>query len=309
MKVPAILTTFNDRFLRAAALREETARAWLPADKRAALEQATLLVEIARRVAKPVEELPPGARPAARLGLLRDAAYWALLAGRSEGIGAPPWDLRAALDELPPEGLPGVEPRTFDAIKRALLETPATSLAVPVEDADLVAAFADKLVADLNAPRVRAERIRGQRWARMLACLVGVALLGYGVRVLALGPNLAADKPYHTSSTWAGCPADPNCVPLAFCTDSQADPWAVLDLGRPTRFHRIEVTNRGDCCGERAVPLIVEVSTDDIHYREVARRTEEFSSWTIKLAPLTARYVRFKVPRTTVFHLKQVAIR
>jgi hypothetical protein len=308
MKAPAILTNFNERFLRAAALREENARARLPADRRAALDQATLLLEVARRVAKPVEALPAGARPAARLALYRDAVFWALVARRPE-LADPPADLRGAWDAQPPEAVPGVEPRTVDAARRALLETPPTSLAVPAEAADQAGALAEALVAGLNAPRARAERIRGQRWARILACLAGLALLVYGVRVLMLGPNLAAGKPFRASSSWAGCPGDPNCAPLAFCTDPQPDPWAVLDLGRPTTFHRIEVANRTDCCGDRAVPLIVEVSSDDAHYREVARRTEEFSSWTIKLAPLTARYVRFKVPRSTVFHLKQVAIR
>jgi hypothetical protein len=307
MKVPAFLKTLDDRLYRAAALREETARTLLPPDKRAALDQATLLVEVARRTAKPVEPLPAGARPAALLALYRDAVYWALRARRSE-VDDPPADLRAAWDEHPPEGVVG-DPRAFEAARRALLETPATALTVTREDAADVGALAEALVAELSAARGRVERIRGQRWARFLATACLLALLAYGVRVLALGPNLAEGRPFRTSSTWAGCPADPNCVPLAFCTDSQADPWASLDLGKPTKIHRIEVTNRGDCCGERAVPLIVEVSSDDLHYREVARRNEEFTSWTVKLAPLTARYVRFKVPRATVFHLKKVAIR
>jgi hypothetical protein len=305
MKVPAFLKTLDDRFYRAAALREETARTLLAPDKRTALDQATLLVEVARRTAKPVEPLPAGARPAALLALYRDAVYWALLARRSE-VDNPPPDLRAAWEEHPPEGV--VDARAFEAARRALLETPPLVLGVTREDAADVAALAEALVSELNAPRGRVERIRGQRWARILASLCAVVLLAYGVRVIALGPDLAEGKPFRTSSIWAGCPADPNCVPLAFCTDSQTDPWATLDLGKPTTFHRIEVSNRTDCCGERAVPLIVEASTDDVHYREVARRSEEFSSWTIK-ARLTARYLRFKVPRTTVFHLKKVAVR
>jgi hypothetical protein len=310
MKAPGFLKTLDDRFFRAAALREEQARATLTVSRRAALDQAILTLEIARRTATPVEALPTGARPAALLALYRQAAYWALVARRPE-VDPPPADLREAWDELPAETLLAVVPdaRTLAAVRHALLDVSPASLVVSAGDIEPASGFVEAIVAALDAPRGRVERIRGQRWARILAACIVLGFCVYGLRVLSLGPNLAANRPFRTSSTWPGCPADPNCVPLAFCTDPQDNPWAELDLGKPTRFRRIEIANRTDCCGERAVPLIVEVSDDAVHYREIARRTEEFSSWTVKFAPLTARYVRFKVPRSTVFHLQRVAIR
>src|SRR5579872_1231174 len=135
MKVPAFLTALDDRFLRAAALRRERARLALAPDQHAALDQAQLLVEIARRVARPVEALPGGARAAARLGLYRDAVYWALVAARP--AGDPPADLRIAWAGQPSEERVAVapEPAALPVIERALLDTPATSLAVSDEEA------------------------------------------------------------------------------------------------------------------------------------------------------------------------------
>ena len=45
-----------------------------------ALNQSRLLLEVARRVAEPVESLPAGARPAVLAGLYREAILWALTA-------------------------------------------------------------------------------------------------------------------------------------------------------------------------------------------------------------------------------------
>jgi hypothetical protein len=99
------------------------------------------------------------------------------------------------------------------------------------------------------------------------------------------------------------------CSGILFHTNDEANPWAELDLGAPKKFHRIEVTNRDDCCAERAVPLIVETSTDGSHWAEVGRRDKEFSTWTLTFPAQKARYIKFRVPRTTVLHLKQVAVR
>jgi len=44
-------------------------------------------------------------------------------------------------------------------------------------------------------------------------------------------------------------------------------------------------------------------------WRELARRDTDFSSWTVKFPPRTARYLRLRVARHTTFHLKDVALR
>ncbi len=142
-----------------------------------------------------------------------------------------------------------------------------------------------------------------------MAAGAAVLALVLGVRAIVLGPNLAAGKPFRTSSSWSGCSADPGCLQQLFHTDPQESPWIEFDLGAPTRVHRVEIENRDDCCQDRAIPLVVELSINATAWKEVARREKDFSSWVAKFPPTSARYVRLRVPRSTVFHLHKVAIR
>jgi hypothetical protein len=125
---------------------------------------------------------------------------------------------------------------------------------------------------------------------------------------VALGPNLAAGKTYRTSSAWTGCAADAHCSVLLFHTNDEQDPWAELDLGAPERFRHIEITNREDCCEDRAAPMVVEASLDAQSWTEIAKRDQEFSTWRIDLPPTTARYLRFKLHKHTALHLRDIVV-
>jgi hypothetical protein len=311
MALPAILAKLNDRFFRAAALRQARADlASLGETRWRALRQARLLIETARRVAEPVEALPPGDRPAILLSLYRDAVYWALVCRRADGDETPR-DLKTLWAETPVEDLlPAAGDReTLESVKDRLAEPGPASLDVANEDAAQTRAFAEALVTGLDASRRRVDQALGQRWSRIALVAGAVLLLGYGARVLAIGPNLLANKPFRTSSSWAGCAADPPCTSLLFHTDNENNPWVEFDLGAPRTFHRIEVTNRSDCCAERAVPLIAEVSPDRVHWMPLGSRDTDFSTWTIKFPAQTARYLRLRAPRVTTLHLKEVAVR
>jgi uncharacterized membrane protein len=96
---------------------------------------------------------------------------------------------------------------------------------------------------------------------------------------------------------------------IFFHTREENSPWIEFDLGKEAVVHRFEVVNRGDCCQERAVPLVVEIGTDAAHWVEVANRTQVFSTWSEDFAPQSARYVRFRVPRETVLHFASVDVR
>lgn len=96
---------------------------------------------------------------------------------------------------------------------------------------------------------------------------------------------------------------------MFFQTQEEKEPWLEIDLGREVPFDEVEVTNRSDCCPDRAVPLVVEVSRDGVHFKEVSRRMDTFSVWHSRFARQTARYVRLRVLRRTIFHLDQVAVR
>lgn len=300
---------------RRATLRD--ARAGLPiADdpRAAAARQATLLLEIARRTAEPAEALPAGALPAVTLGLSREVIYWALAARRADG-GAVPSDLRALWDASQPQTSSASPPdnEASAALRRTLFDDYAPhALSVTAKDAARAREFAEALVWDLDAPRRRIERVLLQRWLRIALLGAVLVLLVIGGRVLMLGPNLAAGKPFRLSSSfsgWAACVANNGCNGLMFHTETEPNPWIQLDLGAPKKVSRVEVINRGDCCADRATPLVVEVSTDRATWTPVARRNEPFGSWAASFPPRVARYVRLTVPRRTVLHLQAIAVR
>ena len=288
------------------------ARAQIPVSKGArgrAARQARLLVEVARRVAEPVDVLPAGSRPPVIMQLCREAVYWALLALGPEPE-APSRDLKALWAERRPETLlSGTEPESVEAVRRSLLDASPDSLDATDDDAKRARAFAEALIAVLDAPVLRVRRLRARRWAAISGLALLLVVFGLVVRALFIvGPNLAAGRAFQTSSRWAGCPSDPNCIPLMFCTDNDPGPWVEFDLDRPRRVHRVDVTNRPDCCGDRAIPLLVETSVDRATWTEVARRDAGFTQWTAEFARTTARYVRLRVPRPSLLHLQDVEI-
>lgn len=314
--VAGILTKVRDFLFRTTQLREARVEALGPDEGRGrCLQQARLTAEVARRTVTPVEALPGGSRASVLVTLYRDAAYWALAAGLPPGT-PPPADLAAAWAAYTPEQLPYAvrDPANLAALKRILVDRkdPAAGLEATDEDAARARAFVDALLWDLDALQRRIDRLHAQRWLRVTVSVVALIAIVVGLRALTTGENLAEGKGFRTSSTWSGwaaCQADGSCSDVIFHTDEQMNPWVEYDLGSPKKVRRIEVKNRDECCRERAVPLVVEVSNDRSSWTEVARRDTEFSTWTAKFSARTARYVRLRVPRTTTFHLREVVVR
>jgi hypothetical protein len=299
-------------FLRKQAL--QAARAQLPRpDEQAgrAFEQARLLREVTRQLAEPAEELPPGRRPAVLLSLYRDLVYWTLVAERKGQAEAAP-DLTALWQQQPADRLlrAAGSPENLDALRGALVGlSPAAALDATDEDAARVREFADVLYRDLEVPRRRVDRILIRRWLHLAAAAAVLLAIVVGIRSIAMGPNLVAGGHFRTSSTWPDCAHDDGCAAQMFHTRQEDSPWVEFDLGGVKTIHRIDVRNRVDCCQDRAVPLIAEISSDRAHWREVGRRDTEFSNWTATFPASPARYVRLRVPKLTMFHLKNVAIR
>lgn len=311
MSARQVLLSAREWTFRTSAVREARARIVDLGDRRErALGQARLLLEVARRVKYPTGRLPKGARPAVLARLYRDAIYWALVA-RRPGDAPPPADVPALWAEYPHDEMARAAGGTaaLEGARRALFETPAAAIDVSAEDAARAGALATNLVGDLDAARNRADRLVAQRWLRVLLVLAVLVGLAAGARRLLLGRSLTTDVTMRVSSSWSGCAFDPPCGALMFHTEPEPNPWVELDLGMPKTIHRIEISNREDCCGERAIPLIVEVSTDRAAWTEVGRRDSEFTSWVVTLRPRTVRYVKLRVPRHTTFHLKDVVIR
>jgi len=126
-------------------------------------------------------------------------------------------------------------------------------------------------------------------------------------------PDLAANKPWKASSAYpgfslSGLKPERPMAGLFFSTNDEQNPWWQVDLQAPLAIGAVEVENRSDCCGERAQPLVIELSLDGEKWREVARRDTTFRVWTAKFPESQARYVRVRLLRRTNLHLRNVSV-
>lgn len=299
--------------------RVRTARAQVQTlgDVRArAANQARLLIEIARRVAEPVEALPVGAIFAVEVGLYADAAHWALVA-----LGSTPVDETGSGRELgslwasvPADLLlrgAGGDAQVLATVQRLLGTRPVGgNLSASESDASAARRFAEALVWELDAPERRIEHLLVQRWLRVGLAVVVLGVIGVGARALLTGPNLIADRPFTLSTTYTDCAHKGMCGELMFHTLTQDNPWAEWDLGSIKPVHRVEITNRSDCCGERVAGLVVELSTDHKTWTEVAHNETVFAKWTPSFPKRPTRFVRLRIARpASTLHLDDVIIR
>jgi hypothetical protein len=157
-----------------------------------------------------------------------------------------------------------------------------------------------------TASHVRA--VRRRRWRRIgvaaMVLLTGLASL-VGLGILLFAPkDLAKGKFWHTSSALAAHYE----AKMLFHTSEEMNPWFEIDLGRPNSISRLYIKNRTDCCLERAVPLLVQVSNDRSIWKQVARSDSPFKIWEPTFSPVEARYVRLTVPRISMLHFDQVKV-
>jgi F5/8 type C domain len=307
-----------------------------------AVAQTRLLVEVAHRVAEPVEALPKGCRPAALCSLYRDAVYFALVAertGRGIGRAIEPdaasdrgehsqqqpgqdpgqqagSDPRRSLQELWAAASPAKllqaagDEATLRSVHDVLVNrSMAAATETTEQEAASVRKFVESLLWELDAPIRAVERVQLQRWTRV-TLLAGVCLVAvFGGQALLRGPNLASEKRFKTSSSYAPCTAPNKCADVLLHTLQEQNPWADFDLGAVKTVRRVEITNRSDCCPERSIPLIVELSPDDKTWTQVARRDKDFATWVAKFPKRRARYVRLRVTGLQILNLDDVIVR
>jgi len=151
--------------------------------------------------------------------------------------------------------------------------------------------------------------------AAALCVLAATAYLNWpALEAWAAGPNLVPGKAWTTSSTALIChPEQRNCggrnLGVFFHTRQEHQPWLRIDLGAEHDVSFIELQNRLDCCRERAVPLVVELSKDGTSFHRVAQQNETFEVWRAKWSSQRARYVRIRCLRETALHLERVEVR
>jgi len=265
------------------------------------LAQARLFAEVARRVEHPIDALPRADTAAVALLLWQQAAACAVAAAEATDIPDAGRLLRAAGSA-----------ELLEAVQAALKKPPAYmpgEQAASAARARSLAVFASRLIDDLNA----VERTRQQRrWERvahyaLVAILPLVALLGVMIWVIR-GPNLVPTSSMTLSSEYSPSCDKGGCGTATFSTNQESSPWVKYDFGKVRKLRSIVVDNRTDCCWDRALPLIVEASSDGTKWTELVRTERPFLHFS---HPLKAegRYVRLRVGTKSYLHLQKVTIR
>jgi hypothetical protein len=321
------------------AMAELRARRRAQGSARELDRRARSAVELGRRVMAPAKPFLNGPADGLACELYGQAVYWALLARRAARA-----DASAEADALDAAALPPMTPAALEALvadtdgavlaraagsreaaRELVREAGARSFVEhaerpAVEEARLawrLLAFAEALGEDFDPVRGAVEGLWTMRALRtaVLAAVIGASALAvWLVRDrMEQARDLAKGRPWVASSRYPefGCvsPAQecPNSDVYFFSTDFQDNPTIEWDLGKPERVSGVRVKNRKEV-SDRAVPLIVEVSLDHVTWKEVARRNDDFGSWKGSFPAVQARWVRLRVPRQTLLHLRAVRI-
>jgi hypothetical protein len=178
----------------------------------------------------------------------------------------------------------------------------------------LVHGMVNRVEDEILQPR----RLRFQRIVRWVA-LVGAVAFGVSwcvdqIRSASATTNIALDKKVSISSNWRESEYPPSrlvdgdATQVGCHSESQDHPWVQIDLGSRRPIHRMVVVNRLDGLTDRAVPLLVETSSDGKDYKEYARQTVDFKTWNVKGPSTKARYVRLTILGQAILHLNEVEI-
>jgi hypothetical protein len=290
------------------------------------IERARVAAELAERAWRPADPLPAGGLAVA-CELYRQSVHWALLAHRAAGRdGAESSEpISTLFDELD-SALLARTAGSGERLARLRSELDGRSFVDFAElseksQNELAGAARDFSLALLEA--LEPERKKRERaWFRRalfaacgLIALIVLALVARAVtEALEARRDLAAGARWTTSSRWQGgcesprqeCPGGEN---FFFHTTQENDPWIVIDLGKVRGTSTVVVKNRRDCCPDRAVPLVIELSTDQKKWRVVATRTTTFDTWRASYDRMRARYVKLHTPRPDgILHLKSVQV-
>lgn len=108
-----------------------------------------------------------------------------------------------------------------------------------------------------------------------------------------------------TALNWWG--DHPNYI---FHSDTAKPPNVTVDLGAKHVITRVAITNRLDCCLERAVGLELETSLDGEAFSAVrtAGPSQPFRFFTFEFPARDARFVRLSLPKDQYLHLAELKV-
>jgi len=184
--------------------------------------------------------------------------------------------------------------------------------------AERLHAFAERLAEPLARPQALRERVWVARIQLLFVALVALLVFGLVGRSLKerfdLSRDLAPSASWKASSLYRECWCDSpaqsceNCPNFFFHTENEDRPSVVFDLKSVQSLSAVVIENRRDCCFERGLPLLVQVSTDEKHWKTVATRKDEFTTWRANFPSEQIRWVRLLVPNHNMLHLSRVRL-
>lgn len=266
------------------------------------------------------EALVAGDQVAPSLVILRDAAHLAaqaVLVMRSESVKEDPLSRVA---ELAANGELGTAPEGFaracalvrSSNRLAFDELPASEAMGQRLEVERGVTWLRGMVEPRSTAQLRRSRIL--RLVLTAVTVLGAVLLliGFGIRTIVAPKNLAFGKPVQLSSRRPACGTpSPEGLPGSglvdgnksgaydICTNSEVNPWAVIDLGQTRAVTQVKVFNRDDCCwGLYDLPTVLELSMDGAAYVEVGRQSASYTAakpWIVPIDNKQARFVRLRV--------------
>ena len=229
-----------------------------------------------------------GADPRA---LLADAdSPWQALARLSQeaAIAAPPGAIEASRKILAAKQ----EPLAFDELAPEDVVAQRTTIKEAVD-------WLRGLVEPRTLPQIRVER----RLRVVLLGAVALAVLMLVPARFSRGGNLALHRPVTVSGRLPGSGAPPDnsgvvngSIESSYGVHTNVGGgWVTVDLEKVHQISTIKVFNRADGWFDGGLPLRLELSEDNQHWKEVERRTTSFSAtdpWVATVQAAQARYVR-----------------
>ena len=258
-------------------------------------------------------------KPHLALPLLRQASYWALRALHPQEDGPGLAELVPRIPRPTFEQASGHQTDPAIALlARGHFEQDAFApMAQLNEELQLARDLTDGLLDRLDERSPGLADLYYERWSRVIlvGSLLVAALCGLGwlINSATLGTDMARGKAWRASSAYGSFPASgltdmPHAREPLFHTTHEESPWFEVDLRKARPVHAVKLINREDCCQERAVPLVVELSEDQINWTVVTRRASPFSEWTSRFPSRQARYLRVRSQLKTNLHLQGIEI-
>jgi len=191
----------------------------------------------------------------------------------------------------------------------------------PKQRRALAGALKSLLVATIEPLEHDESKVGRVLFARVARITAAIVVVGGAVAMLLSllagqmkKPNIALKKKVTTSSLFASAGRDTRLLVdgdttnLGFHTECRPNQTVTVDLGASHPISSVVVYNRADCCQERAVPLVLEVSADNRKFDKVKEQREQFDKWVVDGVDKKARYVRITNTSNNCFHLSELEV-